>query len=214
MAREADPDAKLFINDFNLDSADSAKTQAMASNVEKWLAEGVPIDGIGRFLFALCSTPFQSVRWCGRDDGLTRTGSQTHLSPGLSSGVPGALQALAASGVEQVAVTELDIAEAPAEDYLEVMNACLDLESCVGITVWGVSDKVSTGSLPIEFSGMRLLTLRRTRGGLARTRCCLMASSSLSRRMTPSWRPCSDWVRLNALLLVRCPGYQDTRGAA
>lgn len=28
-----------------------------------------------------------------------------------------------------------------------------------------------------------------------RTRCCSTASSSLSRRTTPSWRPCSDWMR-------------------
>lgn len=54
----------------------------------------------------------------------------------------GALQALAGSGVEQVAITELDIAQAPADDYLAVMNGCLDIEACVGITVWGVSDKV------------------------------------------------------------------------
>ncbi|KAF9533515.1 glycoside hydrolase family 10 and carbohydrate-binding module family 1 protein [Crepidotus variabilis] len=110
-ARAADPTAKLYINDYNLDSV-NAKSQGMVALIKRINASTKLIDGVG---------------------------TQMHLSAGGAGGAQAVLTLLAGTGLE-VGITELDIAGGSANDYTTVVKACLNTPNCVAITSWGVSD--------------------------------------------------------------------------
>lgn len=116
-ARAADPSAKLCYNDYNVENWNAAKTQAMYAMVRDFKQRGVPIDCVG---------------------------FQAHFNSGnpYNSNFRTTLQNFAALGVD-VAVTELDIQGAPASTYAGVVNDCLAVSRCLGITVWGVRDSDS-----------------------------------------------------------------------
>ncbi|WP_107081824.1 endo-1,4-beta-xylanase [Streptomyces sp. SBT349] len=131
MADAADPDAQLCYNDYNIESV-NAKSNAVYDLVRGLKAEGVPIDCVG----------FQS-----------------HFNSG--NPMPGNfhenLQRFADLGVD-VQITELDIAgsgSSQAEQYQGVVQACLAVSRCTGITVWGVTDKYSwrPNDTPLLFDG-------------------------------------------------------------
>ena len=123
-ARAADPTVKLYINDYNIEGS-GAKADAMYALASSLKAQGVPLDGIG---------------------------IQGHLATqyGFPSGMQANMQRFADLGLD-VAITELDVREVlpetAAQDatqityYQNVVNACLAVTRCVGITLWDYTDK-------------------------------------------------------------------------
>jgi endo-1,4-beta-xylanase len=118
-ARAADPAAKLCYNDYNTDGV-NAKSTAVYNMVKDFKARGVPIDCVG----------FQS---------------HINSASPVPSDYQANLQRFADLGVD-VQITELDIAgsgTAQANTYARVVQACLAVSRCTGITVWGIRDSDS-----------------------------------------------------------------------
>lgn len=131
-AAAADPSAKLYYNDYNIEYA-SPKTDAVINIVKSIRAYGAKIDGVGL---------------------------QAHFKTGelpATSRLVSALTSFTTLGVD-VAYTELDL-ETPASspdftqqalDFATVVKACKQVPRCIGITTWGFTDKYTflTGKLP------------------------------------------------------------------
>lgn len=139
-AAKADPGAKLYYNDYGLESTSLAQgpkiaiTLAMLRTVK---AQGATVHGVG----------FQAHLKVGR------VPSRSEIADTMRQFL---------EVVDEVAVTELDIRHSPlktpstkamweqqAKDYGAVVGACLDVNKgyggrkCVGVTVWDFTDKYS-----------------------------------------------------------------------
>ncbi|KAJ0159725.1 Endo-1,4-beta-xylanase 1, partial [Colletotrichum tanaceti] len=136
-AAAADPDAKLYYNDYNIELP-GAKQKEVLNIIKTVRDAGARIDGLGL---------------------------QAHLivgSAGSRSALAAVLTSYVDAGVTEVAYTELDIRhkavpadqaaqQQQAADYVSVVGACLDVPECVGVTIWDFTDKYSW--IPSVFPG-------------------------------------------------------------
>ena len=133
-AQAADPQAWLYLNDFNVESI-GPKSDAMYALVQDLLARGTPVHGVGL---------------------------QAHLAIELEfpSTLRQNLERFAALGVH-VAITEADVRiplpptpaklAIQAEYFARLLQACLEVRQCVSFTVWGFTDAHSW--VPRAFAG-------------------------------------------------------------
>ncbi len=124
-AREADPDAKLYYNDFEIDRVNN-KTEAVRKLVEFVRANNAPIDGIGRQAHLGAKGPTQQEQ-----EAVHESWADLNLD---------------------IAITELDVGlvlplnEKRVQGQIRVFRdtaaACVNTKRCVGIVLWGYSDRV------------------------------------------------------------------------
>ncbi|WP_344013962.1 endo-1,4-beta-xylanase [Nocardiopsis exhalans] len=122
MAHEVDPEAKLYINEFNTEGS-GEKADALYELSSSLLERGVPLHGIG----------FQ--------------GHFVHGS--VPDDLAENMQRFADLGLD-VEISELDVRipepatpedlAAQADEYRHVLESCLAVSRCVGVSVWGVTD--------------------------------------------------------------------------
>jgi endo-1,4-beta-xylanase len=141
-ARAADPDAKLYYNDYGTEGT-NRKANAVFTMVQGMVERGVPIDGVGM---------------------------QMHIGTGggpTAEQFASNMQRLVELGLE-VNISELDISacgdgavderlQAQAERAYEIVQACMNQPACNFITVWGISDQYSWRRNDCEGQALPLL---------------------------------------------------------
>jgi endo-1,4-beta-xylanase len=127
-AHNADKSAKLYLNDFNIETQ-GAKSNAMLAEVQSLKSQGVQVDGVGfesHFIEGQAPSAAaleQNMRRfvsAGVSVWITELDDRIQLNNGTASAAQLAQQAT---------------------DYANVVQACLAVQpGCVGITVWGFTD--------------------------------------------------------------------------
>lgn len=140
--------SKLFYNDYNLEY-NGDKTAGAKRIVKLIKSYGIKIDGVG-YQSHLASEPTKTAPGAAPDQKTLET----------------ALKATADEGVD-VAYTEIDVRmntpstpeklEVQAAAWERIARSCIAVKRCVGMTVWGISDKYSWVPDAFKTEGAALL---------------------------------------------------------
>ncbi len=144
-AHEADPDALLFYNDYNLEFT-GPKSNAAHAFIGELVAEGVPIDGVGfqghlatQYGFPDLQNNLQRFADLGLEVALTEVDVRTFVQP-----------AKRGTGFSHTPLTP-ELQSTQEEFWRGTLEACLAVEACNSYTVWGVGDANSW--IPGVFAG-------------------------------------------------------------
>jgi endo-1,4-beta-xylanase len=133
-AKQADPHAKLYLNDYNVEGV-NAKSTAYYNLAQELRAQGLKVDGMGL---------------------------QGHLGTqyGFPGDIPANLARFAGLGME-TSFTEVDVRSVmPVDDeklarqadyFRQMLDACLNDSECTSFTIWGFQDEYSW--VPYTFEG-------------------------------------------------------------
>ena len=119
-ARTASPEAKLFINEYGLEQ-DGPRWDSFIALMQRLQKRGVPIDGVG----------FQAHIHEPEDEINTEV-LRSHIELLGSMGIKSRISELDVYG---------DSDKVQSEQYLAVVDACLNSPSCLSVTMWGFTDK-------------------------------------------------------------------------
>ena len=123
---DADPTAKLFINEYD-DDLPGAKQRALLAMVRSLRSKGVPLDGVGiQGHWSLQQPPI--------DEAALRAGVRSFAAAGML-----------------IEFTETDVVTdgtpfsqiAQADEFAKAARVCQSVSACVRFTVWGLDDNVS-----------------------------------------------------------------------
>lgn len=120
-AHQADPQAKLYINEFGLESDDD-RWQTFLALMTKLKSQGVPIDGVG----------FQAHVY-EHGDAIDPAVLRDHIRALAKLGL--------ASRISEMDVYDGDGVVAQARQYADIFNACFAESSCVSWSTWGLTDR-------------------------------------------------------------------------
>ncbi len=145
-AHQANPNALLFYNDYNISGQDgtNAKSDAVYNWVKTLRAQGVPIDGVGEQ--GHLDTQY------GWNATLFRQDLQRYAGLGVKVAVTEAdVRTFVDSAATQNPTSNLATFAQPYE-YKQMLQACLAVPQCISFTVWGFGDAYSwvPGSFPGE----------------------------------------------------------------
>jgi endo-1,4-beta-xylanase len=142
IARNADPDAKLLLVDYNTEYAGTAKGDAMYAMVKSMKDRGIPIDGVAHQLHCIAEVPF--------NENALRENIRRFRELGLSTSFSEVDVRIKMPVTAQNEAQQCDV-------YSRLMNIALTEPGAGSMILWGFTDKTSW--IPRTFPGYGSATI-------------------------------------------------------